>query len=416
MFKIPEWDEDIPKGQSKMIKPNPKEKNKLKKNKTPPSVKQNDIKKPNFKSKKKMQTNPRKIKVNNVKQLKIAAKNISKPKLIKNNTESKIATIPAEEVIEKIVNKKPKPKKTQIAAENEESSIKNNNYYDTDNLDELIIHEKKKKLNKINNDDVEKMIHEEYSEEKKKKTKNERKKELIKTVLQKEAHRSDINVSSNPLRERMLERLKAAKFRFLNEKLYTTTGSEAQKLFEEDPTAFQTYHEGYQQQMKKWPVKPLDVIIKRIQKMPKSYKIADMGCGEAELSRRVAQSVRSFDLVARAPGVEACDVTRTPLCAAQLDAAVYCLALMGTELTRYLLEANRVLRVGGHLLIAEVESRFDNVDDFVRDVQRLGFSLKKLDKTHKVFFFMEFTKIRDPPVKKSKLPILKLKPCIYKKR
>ncbi|XP_026491047.2 ribosomal RNA-processing protein 8 [Vanessa tameamea] len=415
MFKIPDWEEDIPKSQSKFNKPTPKEKNKLKKTKTPPSVKQNDIKKPNFKSKKKLHTNPRKI-VNHVKKSKIAANNISKPKLIKNNTENEVTINPVEEVIEQIVNKKPKPNKIKNAPKNEESSIKNKNYYDTDNLDELILNEKKEKLNKINNDDVEKMFHEEYSEEKKKSTRNERKKQLIKSILQKETHRNNINISSNPLRERMLERLKAAKFRFLNEKLYTTTGSEAQKLFEEDPTAFQTYHEGYQQQMKKWPVKPLDVIVKRIQKMPKSYKIADMGCGEAELARRVAQAVRSFDLVARSAAVEACDVTRTPLCAAQLDAAVYCLALMGTELTRYLLEANRVLRLGGHLLIAEVESRFDNVDDFVRDVQRLGFSLKKLDKTHKVFFFMEFTKIRDPPAKKSKLPILKLKPCIYKKR
>lgn len=70
----------------------------------------------------------------------------------------------------------------------------------------------------------------------------------------------------------------------------------------------------------------------------------------------------------------------------------------------------------GHLLIAEVESRFDNVQAFTSDVQRLGFSLKKLDDTHEVFFFMEFTKLRDPPAKKGKLPHLTLKPCIYKKR
>jgi hypothetical protein len=63
-----------------------------------------------------------------------------------------------------------------------------------------------------------------------------------------------------------------------------------------------------------------------------------------------------------------------------------------------------------------VESRFDKVETFTDDVQRLGFKLKNLDKSHKVFFFMEFTKIRDPPVKKSKLPALTLKPCLYKKR
>lgn len=71
-----------------------------------------------------------------------------------------------------------------------------------------------------------------------------------------------------------------------------------------------------------------------------------MGCGEAALSRRVAQTVRSFDLVASAPGVEACDMAHTPLLADSVHVAVYCLALMGTDLTQYLLEANRVLKLG----------------------------------------------------------------------
>lgn len=61
--------------------------------------------------------------------------------------------------------------------------------------------------------------------------------------------------------------ISAAKFRYLNEKLYTSSGTDAKQLFQSDPEAFQTYHEGYQQQVKKWPVKPLDVIIQRIQKM-----------------------------------------------------------------------------------------------------------------------------------------------------
>ncbi|XP_034825527.1 uncharacterized protein [Maniola hyperantus] len=243
-------------------------------------------------------------------------------------------------------------------------------------------------------------------------------KKKLKSILQKnhDSPRNHIKVSGNKLRERMLDRLKAAKFRFLNEKLYTSSGSDAQQLFQADPSAFQTYHEGYQQQVGKWPVKPLDLIVKRIQKMPKTHVIADMGCGQAELAKRVAQSVRSFDLVASGPGVEACDMARTPLASASVHVAVYCLALMGTELTQYLIEANRVLKLGGHLLIAEVESRFDNVDAFTSDVQRLGFSLKKVDDTHELFLFLEFTKVRDPPVKKGKLPILTLKPCIYKRR
>ncbi|KAJ2938811.1 hypothetical protein O0L34_g18434 [Tuta absoluta] len=240
-----------------------------------------------------------------------------------------------------------------------------------------------------------------------------KKKEKFKKVLE---QRTPINMTGNNLRERMLDRLKAAQFRYLNEKLYTSSGNEAQMIFQEDPSAFRTYHLGYQLQVKKWPVNPLDVIVKKIQKMPKTYVIADMGCGEAALSKRVPNKVHSFDLVSSAPGVVECDMARTPLLRESTDVVVYCLALMGTELTQYLMEANRVLKIGGQLLIAEVESRFDDVNSFVKEVERLGFKLKTLDKQHSVFFFMHFVKVNEPPVKKNKLPQLSLKPCIYKRR
>lgn len=92
---------------------------------------------------------------------------------------------------------------------------------------------------------------------------------------------------------------------------------------------------------------------------PKSHLIADMGCGEAALAQRVPHRVRSFDLVAAAPGVEACDMARTPLLAASADAVVYCLALMGTDLTAYLLEANRVLKMGYVSFTASCSSKLN---------------------------------------------------------
>ncbi|XP_072941754.1 uncharacterized protein [Epargyreus clarus] len=294
--------------------------------------------------------------------------------------------------------------------------------FNTDELDKVLVNAKRKKLNdKIKNDDKEEVLFgNKFNNDEiiasKKEQKMQKQKEKIKEVLKRDSNRNIIKTSGDKLRMRMLERLKAAQFRYLNEQLYTSTGTESQELFKSDPAAFQVYHEGYQQQVKKWPINPLDIIIKRIAKMPKTHVIADMGCGEAALSRRVSQRVHSFDLVARTPEVHACDMARTPLLAASTDVVVYCLALMGTDLTRYLLEANRVLKIGGHLLIAEVESRFDNPETFSSDVQRLGFSLKNLDRSHKVFIFMEFNKVRDPPSKKNKLPELTLKPCLYKRR
>lgn len=62
-------------------------------------------------------------------------------------------------------------------------------------------------------------------------------------------------------------RLKASRFRFINEQLYTQNGDEAIKVFNEDDAAFDTYHEGYRIQVKQWPINPLDRIIKSIKKL-----------------------------------------------------------------------------------------------------------------------------------------------------
>ena len=45
------------------------------------------------------------------------------------------------------------------------------------------------------------------------------------------------------------EKLEASRFRYLNEQLYTSTGADAEKLFAEDPEAFQAYHRGYRIQV-----------------------------------------------------------------------------------------------------------------------------------------------------------------------
>jgi hypothetical protein len=44
-------------------------------------------------------------------------------------------------------------------------------------------------------------------------------------------------------------RLDASYFRYLNEQLYTISSNEAAKIFSEDPSAFEAYHKGYQQQV-----------------------------------------------------------------------------------------------------------------------------------------------------------------------
>ena len=73
--------------------------------------------------------------------------------------------------------------------------------------------------------------------------------------------------STDDFRGQLVDQLKSSRFRFINELLYTRSGSEAGSIFKEDSEAFTTYHEGYQKQVEQWPLNPLDRIIKSIKNL-----------------------------------------------------------------------------------------------------------------------------------------------------
>ena len=124
----------------------------------------------------------------------------------------------------------------------------------------------------------------------------------------------------------------------------------------------------------------MDIAIKWLAGLPSSNLVADFGCGDARLMKTVnqvggvrcvspafhssvlvslselfripvvfndififhSQKVHSFDLVASAPGVVACNMADVPLGDASVDVAVFSLALMGTDYGSFIVEAHRV--------------------------------------------------------------------------
>ena len=76
--------------------------------------------------------------------------------------------------------------------------------------------------------------------------------------------------------------------------------------------------------------------------------IADLGCGEAKLAEKLGSkhTVHSYDLVAANERVVACNIAKLPLENEKVDVAVFCLSLMGTNLSDYIREAHRILKRG----------------------------------------------------------------------
>ena len=236
---------------------------------------------------------------------------------------------------------------------------------------------------------------------------------------------------SSSFMNKMRAKLSGGQFRMLNEKLYTTTGDEGLDLVKNAPELFEAYHAGFRAQVESWPTKPVDVVAALLKRSPKSWIVADFGCGDAELGRLIEQKCHSFDLQTpeSAPEVVACNMSDVPLDDASVDCAVFSLSLMGTDYGSFLEEAHRVLKPGGLLWIAEVRSRFDgkngtaSVASFVAALAALGFKRKRdVDERNTMFFTAEFIKTWVSKGKHSNTSTHRavrwppLKACTYKRR
>ncbi|KAF2141520.1 uncharacterized protein K452DRAFT_202519, partial [Aplosporella prunicola CBS 121167] len=174
------------------------------------------------------------------------------------------------------------------------------------------------------------------------------------------------------LQAKMREKLAAARFRHLNETLYTTPSAHAAQLVASDPSVFAEYHAGFRQQVAVWPENPVDgfvaLVRARAKPLPRTHgtcTLADLGCGDAALATQLTPQagkfhlkLHSFDLASPSPLVTTADIANLPLASNSVDVALFCLALMGTNWLDFIDEAYRILRWRGELWVAEIKSRF----------------------------------------------------------
>lgn len=211
----------------------------------------------------------------------------------------------------------------------------------------------------------------------------------------------------------LLSHLSGARFRQINETLYTTTSSSALAYIQGEPLKLHEYHEGFREQVKSWPKVPVRQIVEMLTigqarqikqgsgRYAPSAFVIDLGAGEAILAKSLKKDgpsaairVLSYDLLdsddSWVKGLDIAKVNGLPLpgtltgsdedeAGRVVDVAVFCLSLMGTNWVEMIMEASRVLRKDGELIIAEVTSRFNTKEDFIKIISSLGFKL-----THEV--------------------------------
>ncbi|KAL6931264.1 hypothetical protein ACO0R3_002725 [Hanseniaspora guilliermondii] len=216
-----------------------------------------------------------------------------------------------------------------------------------------------------------------------------------------------------PLQQKLFNKLKGSRFRWINEQLYTNTSSSALDLITKQPELFDEYHKGFREQVTTWPINPLDIMIKNIKTrfsgrnlnapgglpaIDRTCVIADMGCGEAALSLEINKffeqnkkkfmkqhkniKVHSFDLAKHNERITVADIKNVPLGNEECCVCIFSLSLMGVNFLDFIKEAFRILKPNGELWIAEIKSRFkdQSLNEFIKIVEQLGFR-HKLTKT-----------------------------------
>lgn len=109
--------------------------------------------------------------------------------------------------------------------------------------------------------------------------------------------------------------------------------------------------------------------------------LVDLGCGEGNLElllnkREIFSKIHSYDLVPLKNHVKIADVSNLPLDAESVDVTVFCLSLMGVNYIDFLIEASRIMKEEGLMVISEVTSRFASLSVFHDMMMALG--LKKI--------------------------------------
>jgi Hypothetical methyltransferase/Type III restriction enzyme, res subunit/Probable Zinc-ribbon domain len=148
------------------------------------------------------------------------------------------------------------------------------------------------------------------------------------------------------------------------------------KRLQGNPEEWMQYHTLYQAARKTWSVTPYEEAIKWLKKRS-NLVVADLGCGEALLAKSLAgrHTIHSFDFIAINDSVIECDIAHLPLEDACLDVAMFNLSLMGLNITDYIREAARTLKLDGQLWIYEVTSHIKDLQGFVRGLELAGFRI-----------------------------------------
>jgi superfamily II DNA or RNA helicase len=174
-------------------------------------------------------------------------------------------------------------------------------------------------------------------------------------------------------------------FSQLNSRWNNTHSSKTHERLSKHPEEWCFYHTRLLEQEKTWQVIPRIECIRHLKEnLQRGSVVGDFGCGQGKLAEELIDFhiVHSFDHVAIHPGIVACDMAHTPLDDGSLDAVVFSLSLMGSNIHEYIDEAYRVLKLGGQLIVWHPAKHNDR-GRLVEGLRRYGFAIVEEGQVYK---------------------------------
>ena len=202
--------------------------------------------------------------------------------------------------------------------------------------------------------------------------------ERLKTGEQKSVVRPRIFVplpDTDPVEVRR-RNAKYGDFSLMNARWNSSYSRTTYQRLQNNPEEWMQYHSFYQDARKNWSVIPYKDAIKWLEKRS-DLVVGDFGCGEALIAKALTgkHTVHSFDFIAINDSVTECDISRVPLEDGCLDVAMFNLSLMGLNISDYIREAARTLKLDGQLWIYEVSSHITDLQRFTRSLELAGFRI-----------------------------------------
>jgi len=186
-----------------------------------------------------------------------------------------------------------------------------------------------------------------------------------------------------PSEERKLLR-KLGDFSKMNQQYAIANSSTMHSKLIKDTSWFVRYHELQERTDASLKANPRDYWIRVLKKSGERKKIADFGCGKAQIQEAIGSKVISFEHVAIDDfnKVKCCDIgnekdLRRYLKDGEIDIALFCRSLScGKNWKDYLKNAHWALVKDGQLYIAETTSHIDNKLKNLRDIiKKIGFTI-----------------------------------------